>query len=55
LRFVSGALTDDDRRALRLPFHALHAQQLSLVWRGRSWTWRAETPAMLRAFAGAAI
>jgi 23S rRNA pseudouridine1911/1915/1917 synthase len=52
LRFVSGALTDEDRRALRLPFHALHAQQLSLVWRGRSWTWRAETPAMLRAFAG---
>ncbi|HVW06806.1 MAG TPA: RluA family pseudouridine synthase [Vicinamibacterales bacterium] len=52
LRFVSGALTDDDRRALRLPFHALHAQQLSLVWRGRPWSWRATLPAMFRDFAG---
>jgi 23S rRNA pseudouridine1911/1915/1917 synthase len=52
LRFVSGALTDDDRRVLRLPSHALHARQLSLVWRGRPWSWRADTPAMFRGFAG---
>jgi 23S rRNA pseudouridine1911/1915/1917 synthase len=52
LRFVSGALTDDDRRVLRLPYHALHAQQLSLVWRGRPWSWHATLPAMLRDFAG---
>jgi 23S rRNA pseudouridine1911/1915/1917 synthase len=52
LRLVSGVLTDDDRRVLRLPYHALHARQLSLVWRGRPRSWQAALPAMLRDFAG---
>lgn len=52
LRFVNGALTDEDRRALRLPYHALHAQRVSLVWRGTPWSWHAAVPAMFRDFAG---
>lgn len=42
LRFVEGRGTDDDRRALRLPHHALHA--LSIEWRWRDQAWRFEAP-----------
>lgn len=38
LRFVTRTMTDADVRALRVPFHALHAGQLSWTWRGRDWT-----------------
>jgi 23S rRNA pseudouridine1911/1915/1917 synthase len=51
LRFVAGALTEEDRRALRLPFHALHARRLSFVWRSQPWSWRAAVPARFRDFA----
>lgn len=42
LRLVTGALTDDDRRALIVEHHALHAARLQFSWRGRDW--RFETP-----------
>lgn len=42
LRLVEGRLTDDDRRALRMTFHALHARALAFEWRGRSWRFEAD-------------
>lgn len=51
LRLVGRALTDEDRRALMLPHHALHARQLTIAWRGRVRDWRAPLPAALAAFA----
>jgi 23S rRNA pseudouridine1911/1915/1917 synthase len=46
LRFVAGAMTDADRRALRLEHHALHARRLSFDWRGRAWDFEAEPDAV---------
>lgn len=37
LRLVRGALTDEDRAALVLENHALHAARLAFAWRGRDW------------------
>jgi 23S rRNA pseudouridine1911/1915/1917 synthase len=37
LRFVTNALTAEDRAALILDNHALHARMLSFTWRGRLW------------------
>jgi 23S rRNA pseudouridine1911/1915/1917 synthase len=34
LAFVSGQLTESDRKRLILPHHALHAQRLLFSWRG---------------------
>lgn len=42
LRLVERRLTDDDRRALRLQSHALHARRLSFEWRGQAWQFQAE-------------
>jgi len=50
LRLVTGTLTDTDRRALMLPYHALHAASLTLEWRGRVETWTAAEPEMLTRF-----
>ena len=50
LRLVTGTLTEDDRRALHLRFHALHAARLTLLWRGRTSTWQAPEPAEFRGF-----
>lgn len=41
LRFVMGGLTQDDRMALLIEHHALHAARLALTWRGRDWVWTA--------------
>lgn len=41
LRLVSGELTDDDRRALMLEHHALHATTIGFGWRGRDWMFHA--------------
>lgn len=38
LRFVVGALTDDDRRVLMVEHHALRAVRLVFTWRERPWT-----------------
>jgi 23S rRNA pseudouridine1911/1915/1917 synthase len=42
LRLVERRLTDDDRRALHMTSHALHARALAFDWRGRSWRFEAE-------------
>jgi 23S rRNA pseudouridine1911/1915/1917 synthase len=52
LRFVNGALTAEDRRALLLPHHALHAMRLACRLDGMTRTWTAPEPEMLRAFRG---
>jgi 23S rRNA pseudouridine1911/1915/1917 synthase len=44
LRLVRGELTDADRRALMLPYHALHAATLSFEWRGGERYWEAPLP-----------
>jgi 23S rRNA pseudouridine1911/1915/1917 synthase len=41
LRLVEGRLTDDDRRALRVTNHALHARSLAFEWRGQPWRFEA--------------
>jgi 23S rRNA pseudouridine1911/1915/1917 synthase len=51
LRFVEGKLTDDDRRALVLEHHALHARLLAFEWRGRPWTFSAPPDRRLQQFA----
>lgn len=50
LRLVSGALTDDDRRVLMLPYHALHAARLACTIAGREHAWNAPEPEMLGRF-----
>lgn len=44
LRLVEGTLTDEDRRTLVLPTHALHALSLAFTWRGRGWRFDAPAP-----------
>lgn len=50
LRFVEGRATDEDRVALRLSNHALHAGELGFRWRGRDWSFRSEPEAEFRSF-----
>lgn len=52
LRLVEGRLTDEDRRALLITSHALHARALAFDWRGRSWKFEAEPGDEFLAFAG---
>lgn len=42
LAFVHNRLTDEQRRRLLLPHHALHASELRFRWRGREVRFRAE-------------
>jgi 23S rRNA pseudouridine1911/1915/1917 synthase len=53
LRLVEGCLTEEDRRALLLPCHALHAGGLRFPWRGRDWIFHAEPEEWFVKFAGA--
>jgi 23S rRNA pseudouridine1911/1915/1917 synthase len=55
LRLVTGTLTDDDRRALVLDHHALHASGLAFSWRGREWVFQAPLPERLLGFAAIAL
>jgi 23S rRNA pseudouridine1911/1915/1917 synthase len=50
LRLVEGRLTDDDRRALRVTHHALHARALAFEWRGRPWRFEAAADPAFMAF-----
>ena len=50
LRLVERRLTDDDRRALRMTSHALHARALAFDWRGREWKFEAEPREEFAAF-----
>lgn len=52
LRFVEGRLTEEDRVALRLANHGLHAGELGFVWRGKPWCFRSEPEAEFREFVG---
>ncbi len=53
LRFVTRAMLDEDRAALMLPNHALHAAHLAFTWRGREWAFEAPKPVEFTAFASA--
>jgi len=37
LRLVAGEMTDEDRKRLILPNHALHARRVSFKWSGKWW------------------
>jgi len=52
LRFVTRTMTAADERALILPHHALHAREVTFVWREREWSFRAEASDQFMAFAG---
>jgi len=42
LALVQNRLSDEQKRMLILPHHALHAQSIALNWRGRDWKFSAE-------------
>jgi len=50
LRFIESALTAEDRAALLLEHHALHARHLAFEWRGREWAFEAPAEAPFLAF-----
>jgi 23S rRNA pseudouridine1911/1915/1917 synthase len=52
LNFVEGRLSDEQRAALLLPNHALHAQSLSLPWRGQQWQFHADPEPWFQGFCG---
>jgi len=52
LDFVLGRLTDEQRRALLLPHHALHARSVSWMERGTERRFEAEPEEWFTAFAG---
>ena len=52
LRFVTRTLTDEDVRALRLEYHALHAARLVWTWRERQWVFASAPPSAFAAFVG---
>jgi 23S rRNA pseudouridine1911/1915/1917 synthase len=54
LDLVEGRLTDEQRRELLLPNHALHAQSVSFEWRGVPTVFEAQPEAWFLKFAGEA-
>ena len=52
LALVEGRLTGEQRRALLLPCHALHAGELTFAWRGREWRFEAKPEAWFAEFYG---
>ena len=50
LALVERRLTDEQRRALLLPYHALHAGELTFEWRGREWQFTAKPEAWFMRF-----
>ncbi|HEY5914999.1 MAG TPA: RluA family pseudouridine synthase [Verrucomicrobiae bacterium] len=51
LALVEDRLTADQRRRLILPYHALHASQVTFTWRGRPLLFRAKPEARFSTFA----
>jgi 23S rRNA pseudouridine1911/1915/1917 synthase len=51
LRFVTGALSESDRRQLILSNHALHAARLQFRWRNHDWVFSAKPSDEFRTFA----
>jgi 23S rRNA pseudouridine1911/1915/1917 synthase len=52
LALVERRLTDEQRRALLLPCHALHAGGLTFAWRGREWRFEVKPEAWFAEFYG---
>jgi 23S rRNA pseudouridine1911/1915/1917 synthase len=52
LRFVEGALTEDDRASLVVPFQALHAGFLSFNRGGQTFAWHSAPPAHIVGLCG---
>jgi 23S rRNA pseudouridine1911/1915/1917 synthase len=52
LHFVEGRMSDEQRLALLLPNHALHARSLSFPWRGQQREFRAEPEPWFQEFCG---
>lgn len=52
LDFVLGRLSEEQRRRLILPFHALHACQVQFAWRNKVWTFQAEPEVWFNEFVG---
>ena len=52
LALVERRLTDEQRGALLLPCHALHAGELTFAWRGREWRFEAKPEAWFAEFYG---
>jgi len=52
LALVERRLTDEQRRALLLPCHALHAGELTFAWRGREWRFEVKPEAWFAEFYG---
>lgn len=52
LDFVSGRMTDEQRRRLLLPNHALHAAEIRFTWRGRELRLQAAAEDWFTAFIG---
>jgi len=52
LRFVTNSLTVEDRAALMLENHALHARALKFSWRGRMWHFEVPPDNAFMAFLG---
>ena len=52
LDFVEGRLSDEQRAALLLPNHALHAQSISFPWRGQDRHFRVEPEPWFQEFCG---
>lgn len=50
LALVQNRLTDEQKRKLIFPQHALHAQSICLDWRGREWKFSAEPEDWFRQF-----
>jgi 23S rRNA pseudouridine1911/1915/1917 synthase len=55
LAFVEGRLSAEQRRALLLPCHALHALSVSFEWREQRFTFQAEPEEWFVAFIGAPL
>jgi 23S rRNA pseudouridine1911/1915/1917 synthase len=55
LDFVVGRLTEEQRRQLILPHHALHASEVALTWRGEARQWLAPPEPWFSAFASIGI
>jgi 23S rRNA pseudouridine1911/1915/1917 synthase len=50
LRLVTGTLTQEDRRALLLEHHALHARRLAFEWKGGPCDWSVDPPDAFSSF-----
>jgi len=50
LALVEQRQTDEQRQALLLPYHALHANGLTFEWRGRKWQFNAESERWFNGF-----